>query len=133
MSFQPAARERKVLESPAWSGLAIVVEAMVLMVFLVTSIAVLTQLFAASAVRAREGRELATAVSYATNTAERFAAEPASAAGSAQEGDLVVTCEVEEVPNGAGTLYEATITVTRKGSDEPIYVLNTSRYEREVG
>ena len=117
---------------PAWSGLAIVVEAIVLLLFLVGSLAVLTQLFASAAARGRQGRDLAAAVSLATTTAERFAADPATAEGTSTEDGLIVVCDVEPEKRAAGTLYHATVTVLAEGSDEPIYVLATARYQREV-
>ena len=132
MSFELPTGHRRLHEPPAWTGFAIVVEAMVLLAFLAVSLAVVTQLFAASAVRAREGRELAAAVSCATNVAERFAAHPDEVAGTTREGDLVVVCDVEEDQRAAGTLYHATVTVFEDDVETPVYVLETARYVGQV-
>ena len=123
---------RTVDSRPTWSGMAVVVEAMFLLVFLVASLAVIMQVFAASTLRAQEGRHLAEAVACATSAAERFAADPAAAGGTTTEGDLEVVCDVTSEQTAAGTLYHATITVLDENAEPPVYVLETSRYEREV-
>ena len=117
---------------PAWSGMAVLVEAMLVLAFLIASLAVVTQLFAKAAMRASEGEQLAQAVALATTTAERFAADPTGAEGSFAEGDLLVTCDVEATPAAAGTLFDATISVFAADdatSGQPVYVLATSCYE----
>jgi len=129
MSFELPTRRRSPVTRPSWSGMAMVVEAMLLLVFLVASLAILTGLFSASVVRSREGRDLACAVSAATNAAERFAADPASVEGTWQEGELTVTCDVTDEPTAAGTLYHADIQVFPAGEADAIYVLSTARYE----
>lgn len=131
-NFQLPGGSRPASQRPAWSSLALVVEAMLLTLFLVASLSILTGLFSAAAGRATEGRELAQAVSLATSAAEQFAASPADVAGTTEEDGLTVTCEVEEEPTAAGTLYRATITVLTEDGDEPVYVLETSRYESGV-
>ena len=129
MSTMTSSSRRTPRTRPAWSGVALVIEAMLVLLFVAASLAILTQLFASATVRAEQGRLLAEAVSVATNEAERFAANPEDAAGTTEEGDLVVRCEVSERETGAGTLYDATITVYQADGREPIYVLETSRYE----
>ena len=130
MSSSPT--RRRTQGRPAWSGMAVVVEAMVLLVFLLGSLAVITQLFAAASVRAQEGRLLAEAVAAATTTAERFAADPASVEDAHTEGDLTVRCDVTSEKAGTGTLYHATIRVFGGTSKPALYTLTTARYEREV-
>ena len=132
MSFELPSVHRRVHEPPAWQGFAIVIEAMVLLAFLAASLAVITQLFAASAVRAGQGRELAAAVSCATNVAERFATHPDEAEGTTREGNLTVVCDVHEDQHDAGTLYHATITVFESDAETPVYVLETARYVGQV-
>ena len=136
MAFTLPSATRTTDTRPAWSGMAVLMEAMILLLFLVGSLAVMTQLFAASALRAREGEQLAQAVALATDAAERFAADPATAPASSTEGDLVVACDVTSEPTDAGTLYHATITVTDAGaqnaSEAPLYTLATTRYVEGV-
>ena len=132
MTPSAASRNRQRTGRPSWSGLAVVVEAMVLLLALVGSLAVLTQLFAAASVRAQEGRQLALAVSCATNAAERFAANPAEAEGATEQDGMTTTCMVTEHPTAQGTPYQANITVQDATGSEPLYTLTTSRYEREV-
>ena len=55
MSFQLPSSTRTSRTRPAWSGMAVMVEAMVLLFFLVTSLAIITRLFAAASTYAREG------------------------------------------------------------------------------
>lgn len=117
---------------PAWSGLAVVVEALFLLAFLVGSLTILTQLFAAASVHAREGEQLAEAVAYATNAAEHFAADPSHAEGVTQEDDLTISCTVRAEQTARGTLYRAIIRVTTHDTQREVYTLSTARYEREV-
>ena len=134
MAFTLPSASRTTEGRPAWSGMAVLVEAMVVLLFLIGSLAVVTQLFAAAAERAREGEQLARAVAYATDAAEAFAADPAGSDGSSTREGLELTCDVTSTPTAAGTLYDATITVfAEDGSAEaPLYVLTTSCYENGV-
>ena len=133
MSFSLPAGTRATHTRPAWSGMAMLVEAMLLLVFLMASLAIAMQLFAASSARAQQGRDLARAVAEATNVAERFAADPATAGGVTQADNLTVDCQVTDEQTARGTLYHATITVYGDDAQDPVYVLTTARYEQEVG
>lgn len=128
MSFQLPAGARSGRTRPAWSGMAVVVEAMVMLVFLIGSLAVLTQLFATASLRAREAHDLAAAVSVATSAAERFAADPERAEGTTQAEGLSVDCQVTSDETARGTIYHATITVRSERAAEPVYTLSTDRY-----
>ena len=132
MGYHLPSVSRTTESRPAWSGMAIVVEGMFLLLFLIGSLAIIMQVFAAATTRAQYGRHLAEAVAYATSTAERFAADPTSAEGTTNEGDLEVVCDVTSEQTAAGTLYHATITVFEDSEEYPVYVLKTARYEREV-
>lgn len=133
MSFRLPSNQRSRHDVPSWSGMAVVVEGMVLLLFLVTSLAIITQVFAAATVRGTEGRQLAEAVAAATNEAERFAADPQGDTGApTTEGDLRLEREVTSQPSASGTLYQATISVFGPDRQEPLYVLTTSRYLAEV-
>lgn len=136
MSFQLPSSSRTSHDRPAWSGMALVIEAMVLLLFLAGSLAIITQLFAAASTRAQSGRKLAEAVALATTEAERFAADPANAEGTFTEGDLTILCNVTSETSETGTLYHATIdvrdTASGHGDAEPIYTLTTTRYLQGV-
>ncbi len=128
MSFQLPAGARSGRTRPAWSGMAVVVEAMLMLVFLIGSLAILTQVFATASVRAREAHDLAAAVSVATSAAERFAADPEGAEGVTEAEGLSVDCQVTSDQTTRGTIYHATITVRSEHVSEPVYTLSTERY-----
>ncbi len=111
MSFQLPSQRTSVAPRKRWAGAAFLVEAMLLLLFLVASMSIFTQLFAATAERANESRNLTDAVAVATSTAERFAADPASAACDETKDGLRVICEVSPSKRASGTIYYATISV----------------------
>lgn len=114
-----------------WHGTAFIVEALVLLAFFLGSIAVLMQLFGSSSVMGVESRELTRAVVLASNSAERFAADPATAGNLTETEDgYAIACTVEPEDTSAGTLYRATIVVSKAGDE--VYRLETARYESGV-
>lgn len=137
----------------SWHGTALLVEALVLLAFLVASLALFMQVFAQARGMGAEGSELAQAVAMASNLAEEFAADPATEPEPLERDGLTASCEVATVaaddadhagsqtdpdadgaPAGdssgaAGTLYRATILVTDGDGDE-VYRLVTERYAR---
>ena len=130
MEFVSRTTTRKARTS--WSSVAFIVESILLLVFLMGSLAVLTQVFTASLTRSIESRTLDAATIAATSTAERFAADPTEVEESTQVGDLQVTCTVTEHPRVQGVLYEAHIDVydnSPEGSGNVVYSITTSRYE----
>ena len=130
MSARAATRTRVgTRANTPWSSVAFIVESMLLLVFLVGSLAVLTRLFALSLNRSVESRTLDAANIAATSIAEHFAADPAGVQETVQLGDLTVRCDVVERERKAGVLYEATISVYEADGDKPVYELETSRYE----
>lgn len=135
----------------SWHGTALLVEALVLLAFLVASLALFMQAFAQARGMGAEGSQLAQAVAMASNLAEEFAADPATEPEPLERDGLTASCEVATVaadgadgtgsqtgpdtdgaPAGdssgaAGTLYRATILVTDGDGDE-VYRLVTERY-----
>lgn len=136
----------------SWHGTALLVEALVLLAFLVASLALFMQVFAQARGMGAEGSELAQAVAMASNLAEEFAADPATEPEPLERDGLTASCAVATVaadgtggqtgsgaddalsgaPAGdssgaAGTLYRATILVTDGDGDE-VYRLVTERY-----
>lgn len=122
MSFQLPSQRTSVAPRKRWAGAAFLVEAMLLLLFLVASMAIFTQLFAATAERANESRNLTDAVAIATSTAERFAANPADAACDEVKDGLRVICDVAPSKRDGGTIYYATISVydAKKAGEIPV-------------
>lgn len=121
------------------STTAFVVEMLILLVALVSSMGVLTQLFSRSIAASQQSERLCQAVNVAENAAEEFAADPAGVAAGKKvgRGDALkgrdgyrVSCETAQVERSAGTLWRAHITVS--DSQGKVYSLDTSRYVSEV-
>jgi hypothetical protein len=117
MSVSLTSRRVAVAQKSRWASAAFLVEAMLLLVLVMCSLAVLVQLFSASLVQAREADDLADAVALASNAAERFSADPAGLEPRISESGLTALCDVEAVPHESGILYRATIRVYRAGED----------------
>lgn len=151
----PRAHDAARVRPPLWHGTAFLIEALVLVAFLMAALAVVLSLFASARAEEARAARLSEAVTLAQNAAEAFAAtdEPVSRAcreAGAQTGDLyVVAVDVAAEERAAGTLYTATISVsaadTSKGADvaegaadatnaesaaggEALYTLDTARY-----
>lgn len=92
---QTAQRERR-----PWHGAAFVVEALVLLAFLVTALAVVMQVMSASYERGAQADELSDAIVIASNDAEAFAADPTSTSFDTHfaniDGALVPTSSASE-------------------------------------
>lgn len=117
----PDKRERR-----SWHGAAFIVEALVLMVFLIASVTVTVQVMSASHEHGAKAAELSTAIVLASNAAEAFAADPASGDLTVTQDDYTLTRSVEREAQDAGTLYRAHIAVAH--GSETIYELDTARY-----
>ena len=96
---------------------AFIVEAMVLLVFLVLALAMTTKMTIGARSDAALASDLSRAVALAQNTAEEFSADPAGFAASPTiiregEGGLRAQCTVEAEQRTAGTMYTAHIVVT---------------------
>ncbi|WP_216662587.1 hypothetical protein [Adlercreutzia sp. ZJ473] len=109
---------------------AFVVEALFLLVFMMSSLAVLTGLMVSSYERGAAADDLSYAAVLASNDAEAFAADPTGpsrgAAGTGVAEGFQLTRDVEQHAQEAGVLYEAHITVSCDG--HAIYELDTARY-----
>lgn len=121
----------------SWHGKAFLVEALVLLVFLVASLSILVALFVQARTEADEGERLSQAVQLAQNAAEEFAADPVGVGSQGlaiEDGGLVATVRVGEEAHESGSLLNATVTVVDEeggGSieaGEEIYRLDTARY-----
>lgn len=132
MSMEYAARKIAHRSRSSWSSVAFIAESVLLLVFLVASLAVLTQVFSSSLSRSVESRTLDAANIAATSIAEHFAADPTDVEERTQLGDLMITCEVTDEPRQNGTMYHATISVYDmgpSGTGEVVYKVETAKYE----
>ena len=109
--------------------MAFIVESMLLLVFLVGSLAILTQLFISSLNHSVESRTLDASTIAATSIAEHFTADPTGVQRETQLGDLHIVCDVEETPRQSGVLYTAHISVYDLTTGTIAYELTTSQYE----
>lgn len=129
MIGQAKARRRPTQKAAtSWSSVAFIVESMLLLVFLVGSLAVLTQLFAASLNTSVQSRTQDAATIAATSIAEHFSADPEGVQETTQLGDLIVKCQVEPEQHTSGTLYRAVISVFDGTTGEAVYQIKTARY-----
>lgn len=108
------------------SGVAFLIEALVVLAFLMFALAVFVQLFSKAQLEGLRAKQLSEAVQVATVRAEEFSANPKGTSGTTAEGDYTVTCDVVPTPHAGGTLYDATIRVRK--DDTQLYELKTSRY-----
>ncbi len=137
-TFAKAQREKS-----SWTSTAFMVEAVVLLFFLIASMAAFTQLFCMAADTSVKASRLASATTIAQNAAEEFSADPVSVAkgnqigagvatgaasgeASNEAGELQVSCDVTKKKQSAGTLYTAHIVVS--DSDSEVYTLEADRY-----
>lgn len=106
-----AAKRKRPRVTPPWTGTAFLVEALVLLAFLVAMLALFMALFADAAERERQADQLTQAVSLAQNAAERFATDPAKAAPLYAQDGLVVQMKTQPEEQVGGMLWHAVITV----------------------
>lgn len=107
------------------SQAALLIEALVILLFLVASLGLLMQVLSRASAQGERAAELARAVELASNVAERFAVDPAGTAGVTYEDGLSATCEVV---SGADGLVRAHIVVNAADDGAAVYELDTARY-----
>lgn len=108
-------------------GIAFIVEALVLLFFLVLAVTVFVRLLGGAVVRSQQATDLENAVQIAQDAAETFAADPQYFQPEDQ-GIYAVDADVERTATSAGALYRATIKVSKSGEEGSIYELSTARY-----
>lgn len=108
-------------------GMAFIVEALVLLFFLVLAVTVFVQLLGGAVVRSQQATDLENAVQIAQDAAETFAADPQSFQPEDQ-GIYVVDADIERTATSAGALFRATIKVSKNGEEDSVYELSTARY-----
>lgn len=121
------------------SGIAFIIEMLVLLVLVAGCLALLIQMFAFAHHQGDENNDTVRAVHLASNTAERFAADPLSIPEVEVVDDLVVHSSVESQSRTTGVLYKATIEVYSASDrdaglgSKPFYGLETARYVKAGG
>ena len=134
--MSPTSLDRKELTHlrTPWSSVAFIVESVLLLLFLVASLAVLTKIFSASLNHSVESRTLDAATIAASSIAEHFAADPNSVEERTVLGDLVIMCTVTDEERPGGTMKYADIRVydtSEKNTGSAIYTISTSHYESD--
>lgn len=124
------ANRQRAERKTSWHGAALLMEALILLAFLVGCIAVFFQLLTTAGVMGKESTQLTEAVALASNVAEEFAADPTSVSQTQDLEGYRVTCDATPGVTEGGTLYDAHITVY--DGDTVIYELDTARYVSEV-
>ena len=104
MSFELSGKHKQLATHGRWAGAAFLVEAMLLLVFVMASLAVLTQMFAVASEHAGKSRALTDAVTAVSVSAERFVAEPSAAPELSSGEGVFVTCKVVPEVREGGTL-----------------------------
>jgi|GEM_PF-621982 len=129
----------------SWHGMAFIMEAIVLIVILAISTALLVSFLNEARIYSEKGHSTSFAVILATNEAERFYADPPSeateyfalvdgalkATNAEDKNCFKVKRTVKSEPQKAGTLYLGEISVEQTG--DIVYTLKVSRYLSEGG
>lgn len=115
MSFQLTTARKDHISRPAWANVAFIVEAMLLLVFLIASLAVFMQLFSVALERSEQGGTMTKAVAVGSAVAEEFAAYPEDVQAVTELDGMVVTCDIDKVERTGGTMYYADIAVYNQG------------------
>lgn len=132
--MKPLFRSPKDQQTHSRSGIAFIVEMLILLVLVAGCLSVLVQAFAFAHQQGEENSVTVKAVHLASNTAERFNADPHSVPEIEIVNDLAVYTTVQSEQKAAGTLYTAAIEVYRSGDQnagagsQPYYGLETARY-----
>lgn len=108
-----------------WHGTAFLVEACVLLTFVVAAVAVFAALFFGAAREGARAEQLTQAVTVARDAAERFAAEGAAADGSWESNGMTVQVDVSEDDEIPGLLRAEVVVLDGQGAE--LYRLETAR------
>lgn len=122
----PGGERAGAFASRSWHGTAFLVEALVLLLFLVASLGIFMQAFARARATGAQATQLESAVALASDMAERFCADPTAVSEPVEEDGLVAICDVEAPAAGEAAPLRATITVTDADGDV-VYELATAR------
>lgn len=135
--MKPLFRATTQRQAHSRSGIAFIIEMLVLLVLVCGCFAVLVQMFAYSEQQGKNNYNRVEAVHFAADVAEAFGADPLSVPEVEVIDNLVAYTTVINEPQARGTLYKATISVysaessSSAESSEPFCKLETARYVRE--
>lgn len=133
--MKPLFRTTTQRQTHSRSGIAFIVEMLILLVLVCACFAILVQIFAYSEQQGEKNYARVAAIDLASDVAEAFAADPQSVPEVQVSGELVAYVSVEEEPQSTGVLYFADITVfdtTESYSDDASLLceIETARYVR---
>lgn len=134
--MKPLFRTTTQRQTHSRSGIAFIIEMLILLVLVCGCFAVLVQLFAYSEQQGKNNYNRVEAVHLAADVAEAFGADPQSVPEVEVVGNLVVYTTIIDEPQATGTLYTATISVynidasSSDEASEPYCELETARYVR---
>lgn len=132
--MKPLFRSPKTQQAHSRSGIAFIVEMLILLILVAGCLSVLIQAFAFAHQQSEENSATVKAVHLASSTAERFNVDPNSIPEVEIISDFAVYTTVKSEQQTAGTLYTATIEVFRfddrdaRAGSRPYYGLETARY-----
>lgn len=115
------------------SGIAFIVEMLILFVLVAACLTVLVEMFTAAHEQGEENSQTVNAVHLAANAAECFSADPTGVPSVEIVGDLEVKTTVTSEQQARGVLYHAQIGVYQvdeqgQASSDPCYQVETARY-----
>ncbi len=108
-----------------------IIEAMLLLLCVLIVVAVSMTIFAFSSAKGDRAYYESKALAMAANRAEVFAARPWDADVVMKSEGCILTCAVTRTDTGSGSLYSASIVVTK--DDDTLYELETARYVSDTG
>lgn len=108
-----------------------VIEALLLFMCIMIVVAVSMSAFAYAAGLGLQASKQESAVSLASNIAEKFSAQPSSISMNYEQDGLFAECELGLSMDNNGAFYELQIRVyeDEDRQAEPLYTLNTAKYE----
>ncbi|MBQ9059485.1 MAG: hypothetical protein IJ125_09900 [Atopobiaceae bacterium] len=104
------------------------VEALLLLAFLIVALAIFVQLFSQASRAGAHSAEVNRAVLLASNVAEQFASNPTTVSAETTSEGLTASCTVNPRATERGTLYQANIVVTNE-EGETVYSLQSANYQ----
>ena len=122
LAARPSASRARVRRSRS----TFIVEAMLLLVCLLIVLAASMSLFAFAWQEGARAADEQRATTLAQSVAERFAADPSSIEPTEEVDGLQVITQTEWLPQAAGQMAYATITVMR--GEDAVFELSTARY-----
>lgn len=135
--MKPLFRSTVQKQTHSRSGIAFIIEMLVLLVLVCGCFSVLVEMFAYAQQQGQNNFDKAEAIHLASDVAEAFSADPSAIPAEQIIGDYSIRTSVVDEPQVNGVLYTATIDVFHVRSDsvsdeEPplYYELKTARYVR---